>query len=348
MTDTTLVLGDGGWYAVSGDVVLHPGAPLAVVGTAHLVLCDGASLTINGIPEEKPALAVTSGATLMVYGQTDGSGRLSVKGGQRGAGIGGGNGEPCGTVILNGGIVTATGGTGAAGIGSGYGGTGGKIRINGGVVAAVGGEFGAGIGGGHRGSPDEVTIRGGIVAALGGRNGAGVGGGWYGNGGGVSVFGGTVTALGGTKGTGIGRGYAAVSDGSFQWGEDVEIIAGAVGKGSLAVRIDRKGASGSFVLPRFAAEYARLDFVAGVPQIVLDEEKARPIMKGLAFSKEGPDLVSVTVDNVVVGVSYGLGISATPVGNFEVKEWIQAESDSPLELSAPKGGSALFYRVMAK
>ena len=82
VTDTTLTLADGGWYAVSGDVALHPGAPLSVVGTARLVLCDGASLTINGIPEEKPALAVTSGATLIVYGQANGSGRLTVKGGQ--------------------------------------------------------------------------------------------------------------------------------------------------------------------------------------------------------------------------------------------------------------------------
>ena len=349
VTDTTLTLADGGWYAVAGDVTLHPGAPLAVVGTAHLVLCDGASLTIESIPELKPALSVTNGATLTVYGQADGSGRLTAKGGLKGAGIGGGNQESCGTVVLNGGVVTAAGGDGAAGIGGGYGGGGGKIRINGGVVAASGGEYGAGIGGGHRGGPDEVTICGGIVAALGGRTGAGVGGGWFGKGGTVSVSGGTVTALGGTGGAGIGGGYAAKDGFSFHRGEDVEIIAGAVGEDANAVRIDWKGTSGPFALPRFAAEYARFEFDAGVPNIVLDEEKARPVLKRLAISDEASDSVSVTVDNVVVGLSYGLGVAASPAASsFVVNAWTLAESEKPLELSAPKSGSALFYRVMAR
>lgn len=349
VTDTTLELKDRGWYAVSGNVTLHPGAPLTVVGSASLILCDGASLTIESIPEEKPALAVTSGATLTVYGQSNGSGRLTVKGGQRGAGIGGGNLKSCGTVVLNGGVVTATGGAGAAGIGGGYDGAGGEITINGGVVAAAGGNFAAGIGGGYRGGSGKVTIRGGIVAALGGRIGAGVGGGGYGKGGVVSVSGSTVTALGGTLGAGIGAWYSTKDDFSFDLGEDVEIIAGAVGKEANAVRIDRKGTSGSFELPHFAAEYARFEFESGVPKIVLDEEKARPIMKHLAISGKASDSVSVMVDNVVVGLSYGLGVAASPAASsFVVSEWKLADSEKPLELSAPKGGSALFYRVMAR
>ncbi len=70
------------------------------------------------------------------------------------AGIGGGDTDPGGTVIISGGQVTATGGRGAAGIGGGghycdIAGEGATLSISGGTVFAIGGEGGGpGIGGG--------------------------------------------------------------------------------------------------------------------------------------------------------------------------------------------------------
>jgi hypothetical protein len=57
-----------------------------------------------------------------------------------GAGIGGSeNSRDGGTVIINGGIVTAIGATNGAGIGGANNGAGGNITINGGIVTAIAG-----------------------------------------------------------------------------------------------------------------------------------------------------------------------------------------------------------------
>ncbi|MGM9694010.1 MAG: hypothetical protein ACI3YC_03275, partial [Alloprevotella sp.] len=98
-----------------------------------------------------------------IYGTTltiDGEGELTVKGGNRAAGIGCGEDDACGNIIINGGTVTATGGEKAAGIGSGRGGTCGNIIINGGTVTATGADLAAGIGSGCYGYCDDITING--------------------------------------------------------------------------------------------------------------------------------------------------------------------------------------------
>ncbi|MEZ7110408.1 hypothetical protein ACBS12_09625 [Clostridioides difficile] len=80
-------------------------------------------------------------------------GSLKVVGNYYSAGIGGGNTESGGNIIINGGAITAIGqessrNTGyGAGIGGGGNGSGGDITINGGTITAKGAYHGAGIGG---------------------------------------------------------------------------------------------------------------------------------------------------------------------------------------------------------
>ncbi|MGN8752774.1 InlB B-repeat-containing protein [Blautia sp. HCP3S3_C4] len=191
--------------------------------------------------------------TLNITGGENGS--LQATGGAQGAGIGGGENKPGGTINITGGTVTATGGAygagigggssgaggiinitggtviaislgssvyiGGAGIGGGKSGAGGIINIKGGTVTATGDNCGAGIGGGSSGAVGEINITGGEVTATGGVQGAGIGGGKSGAGGTINIKGGTVTATGGAYGAGIGGGdYGA--------GGDISITGGTV------------------------------------------------------------------------------------------------------------------------
>ena len=141
-------------------------------------------------------------------------GKINANGGMCGAGIGGGDGNG-GNITINGGTVTGNGGFKGAGIGGGgvdgnlgdFGYSGDiDITINGGTVTGNGGYGGAGIGGGSYSGDSDITINGGTVTGNGGYKGAGIGGG-DGNGGTISISGGEITANGGDKGAGIGSGY---------------------------------------------------------------------------------------------------------------------------------------------
>lgn len=174
-------------------------------------------------------IQVPSGATLNIKCSENGNdhtceesscGSLSVKGNPGAAGIGGKPNESCGTVTIDGGIVTATSGASAAGIGGGDNGIGGDITINGGSVTAIGDGGGAGIGGaGGQGPGGKVTITGGIVTASDtpgtaeDGNASGIGGGYESAGGEVIIIGGVVIATG-HGGAGIGGGTGA-TDGTF-------------------------------------------------------------------------------------------------------------------------------------
>ena len=174
VTSETRLLDDG-WYAVNGDVAIPKGERLDVYGTVHLILCDGAKLSIEepGIVDsgEGHAAVAISSASLAIYGQTLGSGMLVAKGGAGefqgygGAGIGGDGTCPGGELTINGGTVTAVGGEHAAGIGGGDHGHGGRVTINGGTVTAKGGDHAADIGGGAEKREATVTISGGAINA---------------------------------------------------------------------------------------------------------------------------------------------------------------------------------------
>ncbi len=192
---------NGGWYLLTGDITND--ASIAVYGNAHLILADGASLTVRNID-------VQSGKSFTVWAQSDGAnmGKLTATGRYGYAGIGGWGNDSDITVTINGGEVTATGDESAAGIGGGDYGSGITVTVNGGKVTATGSSReGAGIGGGTSGSDITVTVNGGTVTATGSREGAGIGGGRGGSGITVTINGGEVTAKGGDGGAGIGGGY---------------------------------------------------------------------------------------------------------------------------------------------
>ena len=107
----------------------------------------------------------------------DKDGSLNAKGGQDGAGIGGGSSGAGSDITITGGKVTARGGNYGAGIGGGAYGNGSDITVTGGEVTANSGNYGAGIGGGGGGNGNNITISGGEVSAAGGKCGAGIGGG---------------------------------------------------------------------------------------------------------------------------------------------------------------------------
>jgi len=211
-----------GWYVVEGTV--NRSGTITVTGGVHLILADGANLTVTGSLTDA-GINVSGENSLTIYAQSTGAAMgvltvTAIHSGIGGAGIGGGIGGNGGTITINGGAITANGGGEGAGIGGGgFGDNGGTIAINGGAVTANGGVEGAGIGGGIYGDGGTIAINGGTVTANGGDNSAGIGAGYEGNGGTITIRGGTVKANGGIGGAGIGGG----NNGSFPGGGGGEI-----------------------------------------------------------------------------------------------------------------------------
>lgn len=145
--------------------------------------------------------------TLTIKDEKNNKGSLTATGGDRGAGIGGGNDGSGSHITISGGEVTAKGGRWAAGIGGGEDGNGSNIAIEGGKVEASSVGGGAGIGGGSLGSGSNIAVSGGEVTAQGGVGGAGIGGGQGGSGSNITISDGKVTATGAGAGAGIGGGY---------------------------------------------------------------------------------------------------------------------------------------------
>jgi len=228
VTLSNLALMETGDYQCAFAVETNACVSLVLAGTNSLisgfdragleVATDG-TLSITNAPGDDAASLTAMGfcgAGIGVESDENGDcgtviingGEITAIGDDSSAGIGGGYFGDGGTVIINGGTVTATGAQyGGAGIGGGKYGTGGTVTISGGTVTATGGENGAGMGGGESGTGGAITITGGMVTATGGESGAGIGGGHLANGGVTTISGGTVTATGGTCGAGIGGGY---------------------------------------------------------------------------------------------------------------------------------------------
>ena len=94
---------------------------------------------------EHAGLEKNNGGSLTIADE-DKNGKLTARGGQQGAGIGGGSGKDGSNIFITGGGVNAIGGLAAAGIGGGLSGNGSNITISGGKVGATNGLNGAGIG----------------------------------------------------------------------------------------------------------------------------------------------------------------------------------------------------------
>jgi len=147
---TTITAWNAGWYLVNGEVVISGG--VTVTGAVHLILADGASLTVTGAAGKAGVNVSGTANSLTVYGQAEGTGKLTANGTGYangtggGAGIGGNDMQSGGNITVNGGIVTANGGGGGAGIGGGCDGSAYNIEINRGTVTANGSLLSTGIG----------------------------------------------------------------------------------------------------------------------------------------------------------------------------------------------------------
>ena len=204
-----------GWYVVTGTVTLDD--RVEVSDSVNLILADGAVLNAT------KGIGVTAGNSLTIYGQSEGTGKLTAEAYQvyNSAAIGGTddkdqNRNLCahGDITINGGDITATGASAGIGGGESATGTSGTITINGGTVKATGGSDAAGIGGGYYNyaTGGDIIINGGTVNATGGSKAAGIGAGYSGAGGmKITITGGKVTATGGSNdiygGAGIGANY---------------------------------------------------------------------------------------------------------------------------------------------
>ena len=142
------------------------------------------------------------------------SGTIIAKGGDGGAGIGGGRNGSGEKLYFYSGKIEAKGGEAGSGIGGSFKGRGRDIYIYGGDISATGGDGGAGIGGGCWTSLQDmdgdtaahnINIYGGKINAHGGYNGAGIGGGQFVPARDITITGGEITAHG-THGAAIGGG----------------------------------------------------------------------------------------------------------------------------------------------
>lgn len=194
------------WYVANSSVTIA--SRITVSGDIRLILCDDVTL------EASQGIYVPNGASLTIYSEEKGTGKLNATGSDNCAGIGGNSGTDCGTITINGGVITAKGGDKGAGIGGGYNyfsSLVGKIIVNGGTVIANGASGASGIGGSYGGAGAEVIINGGNVTATGLDGGVGIGNGKYSQRPGkITINGGTVTAKG-YVGIGLAEGSAPSS-----------------------------------------------------------------------------------------------------------------------------------------
>ena len=213
--DVELSIADGAYVTLRNVTIDRghnsscPWAGLTCLGDAEIRV-DGEN-TVKGFYNAS-GIHVPAGNTLTIRQAVNisgyaalGGGTLTVGDAGLGAGIGAGNGIPCGNIVIESGIITATGHN-AAGIGGATGVSCGDITIKGGVVRATGAGGGAGIGSGKGNICGAITIEDGVtlVVAQGGDGSDPIGAGSGGTCGAVSV----TLAEGATDTTGVtGLGY---------------------------------------------------------------------------------------------------------------------------------------------
>ena len=196
---------ESGWYSASGNLFIDSRLFVRNGETVNLILKDGATLNVHR------GIGVESGATLNIYGQSQGTGTLEVVF------------DPGDDRNYDNAMIGGTGEDGSSG----------TISIHGGVLRLDSeGPRGAGIGGGSKGSPYIISIYGGDISVSAFGAGAGIGGGYKAsassyNGEGIRIYGGTIEAESYT-GAGIGNGY--YEDSSYG---SVAIYGGSVNARSL-------------------------------------------------------------------------------------------------------------------
>ena len=171
------------------------------------------------------AIVVKGGDNKLIIDDADGTGKLTVQGGSKSAGIGGGHLQEDGHIIIQGGTIKATGGNSAPGIGSGGERSIKSITIKGNAIielAQGGAGGGAGIGGANSGSTIEkieILDQAIIKSAIGTSGAAGIGEGKSSGLKYINILGSSDTArvviekaIGGEGGAGIGGGDANKAD----------------------------------------------------------------------------------------------------------------------------------------
>lgn len=244
---------DSQWFVASGEGSTAHGLTCGS-GVRNLILCDGASITIN------EGLFVPKGSTLHIYCQSYGDkmGKLTADNSGEGTGAGIGckdkaddDDNRTGTIIIHGGDIVAKGGRLAAGIGGGEDRPSGTITIWGGKVNATGGTDGAGIGEGKYdnkgGKSGHIEIWGGDIGAYGDKGndcyGAGIGGGAFppsitddiDDNYDINIYGGNIVAIGGGWGSSDGYstatpkgGAAGIGGGRYSRPGSIEIRGGTI------------------------------------------------------------------------------------------------------------------------
>ena len=208
-----------GNHAGLSPFTVAPGASVALTLDGNTVLTAGsgaAAITVVSNATGVASLTIDADASDTFH-------TLGATGGNQGAGIGGGDGEACGSVTILGGLLTVEGGANAAGIGGGRNGAGGAVTISGGRLnvksagsyAFVGGRLkttngGAAIGGGYQGPGGMTAISGGTMSLTGVGDGAAIGPGKDGAGGTTAITGGSILARGGAVEPSPSNGVARV------------------------------------------------------------------------------------------------------------------------------------------
>ena len=207
-----------GNHAGLSPFTVAPGVSVALSLEGNTVLTAGsgaAAITVVSNATGVASLTIDADATDTLH-------TLGANGGNQGAGIGGGDGEACGSVTILGGLLTVEGGANAAGIGGGRNGAGGTVTISGGLlnVKSAGsyvflGQLkttngGAAIGGGYQGPGGMTAISGGTMSLTGVGGGAAIGSGKDGAGGTTAITGGSILARGGAVEPSPSNGVARV------------------------------------------------------------------------------------------------------------------------------------------
>ena len=182
-------------------------AGITCQGNATIVLADDSKNVVKGFQSNQAGIYMPEGRKLIIQGNT---GTLDVSSNGEGCGIGGTYSLSCGSIEIQGGVITATGGGNCAGIGGGGFNHGcGDIVISGGTVTATGGYGAAAIGSGRTNNNStatcgNITISGGTVVATAGAEAAAIGAGAGSQTGNITITKGvkSVTATGGIKGSG--------------------------------------------------------------------------------------------------------------------------------------------------
>ena len=204
------------WYVFKGEYSQR--FRIEVKGDVHLILSNNCTLTAQ------QGIHVPDGSSLTIYAQSENENKMGALVAKPGddysiyrycAVIGGNGDDTAGSIIINGGNITATGKSDSraygAAIGTGYDSTSTyrdstmAITINGGIVTAEATGGGAAIGTGYR-TGGTITINGGTINATSNGDGAAIGTGYTGNGGTVTINGGTVQATSNNSGAAIGVG----------------------------------------------------------------------------------------------------------------------------------------------